>query len=318
MRRALIVTTLTLLLLLVVAAAVRPMTAAHPDFARQWDHHNYIAMATAPDSAAARVAPYSYRVLTPALARALPFGVQDNFRLITFVALWLTMIAMYYLFRAYGLSDPSAAFGLLLWSSMWWGVSFTLTDFWLCDPLLFLSTTLALLAIRRGNALAFAVVLALGVTNKETAWAVAPLWFTVAGREKWREGALALLPAVAVTAGLRLTIAGEGLSVLETMKMTLQGRYFDLYAYTYGTFGIAVLLPLLSPARALRFAVPYAPFIALVYAQLLVANNTERLLVVAAPVVLLCGLTAMEARLAVRGTKRAPQRALVRAGAGRR
>jgi hypothetical protein len=56
------------------------------------------------------------------------------------------------------------------------------------------------------------------------------------------------------------------------------------------------------------------PFLAIIYAQLLVTLNTERLLIVAAPVVIVAALIAVEVRLRGVGERRR-QRSAIAAGA---
>lgn len=149
------------------------LTSNSPDFGQDWDHHQYIAMARGENAAA----PYAYRILTPLLASLLPFSLETNFTLITFLALWGTGIAVYYLARAFDFSPPLALIDSAMFYTLYWAVGFNFYDFWLCDPLLFLFIVLAIRAARLKQARTFAVLLAVGVLNKETMLCVAPLWF---------------------------------------------------------------------------------------------------------------------------------------------
>lgn len=166
---------LAVLLTLAWFVVTPAMTPDHPDFTQQWDHHAYIAMARG----ATVNAPYAYRILTPGLARLLPFDLPTNFRLIAVIALWLTGVAVYGLARAWGYTPGWALVGCALFYTLYWAVGFTLYDFWLCDPLTFLFVTLAIRAAKLRQAGQFAGLLALGVLNKEAVLCVVPLWFSL-------------------------------------------------------------------------------------------------------------------------------------------
>lgn len=62
-----------------------------------------------------------------------------------------------------------------------------------------------------------------------------------------------------------------------------------LLSWTVGTFGLLFVLPF-GTRRNIQHCARFAPFILLVYAQLILANNTERLLVDAFPAFLIMSL----------------------------
>lgn len=155
--------------------AITPMTPDHPDFPLDWDHHHYIAMARGETPRA----PFAYRILTPGLARLLPFDLTTNFRLITIVALWATGVAVYALCRAFGYTPGWALVGCGLFYTLYWAIGYTLYDFWLSDPLTFLFVTLAIRAAKLRQRWQFAGLLAIGALNKEAVLCVTPLWFSL-------------------------------------------------------------------------------------------------------------------------------------------
>lgn len=120
-------------------------------------------------------------------------------------------------------------------------------------------------------------------------------------RKRWRRGALLIAPAVFVTAALRLAIPhSNDYSLAEALTTTLQLRAqrgdWNLYRFTLGTFGPLLIVPLLAPRANWRIVRPLLPFVALVYAQTLVATDTERLLIVACPLLILLVLNTFRVR----------------------
>lgn len=286
---------LSLIFTLSWTAITIPLTTYSADFARQWDHHQYIEMAQGKST----VAPYAYRVLTPFLARALPFDLQTNFRLLAFLVLWGTGIAVYALARAFDFAPTVALIGTALFYTLYWAVGFTSYDFWLCDPLVFLLAVLAIRSAKLRQGKQFAALLALGVLNKETALCVVPLWFTLNPDAK-REGLLGLLPSGVVLIGLHLfiQITPSEYNLFSTFReMTawrLQTFNLDtLWRVTFGTFGILLIIPWFSKSNLRHLAI-FAPYLALIYAQLLIANNTERLLVLAFPALIVMSLETIQ------------------------
>lgn len=105
-------------------------------------------------------------------------------------------------------------------------------------------------------------------------------------------GALVVLPALIVLVALRIVIqpaplatAAPGIPAIIQRRLA-EPPLMALKSYTWGTFGVLGLLPFLT-RRNLVHLRTFGLFIALIYAQLLVAINTERLLVLAFPAVIL-------------------------------
>ena len=49
-------------------------------------------------------APYCWRIMTPLLAKTLPFDIQTSFLVLAFAGVWLTGVAVYYMAKAFGFS----------------------------------------------------------------------------------------------------------------------------------------------------------------------------------------------------------------------
>lgn len=296
------------------------LSYGNPVFAEPgWDHHAYIAMAR-DNPFDFHLAPFGWRVGLPLLAKALPFGLQTNFFLIAFAAVVATAVVLYHALKAAGFNRTLALIGLGFLFTLGWAAKFPLQDFWLPDGLVFLAVTGALLCILQKRAVAFAIILVLGVTVKEAVIFVVPLYYTLQAKRPFdarlaiRTAAVAL-PAVAVLVALRLAIPArnDDLEYVATLTPQLQTfrdfiPSYDYYVllrdigyhqrlqdysletwllYTSGTWSVPVLaLAVIGAIRRPLLALRLSPFLVLVYAQILFALNIERLLVLGFPVMI--------------------------------
>ena len=314
------VSSLALIAVGLLAFRTELLSTGHSLFAEPgWDHHAYIAMAR-DNPFDFHVAPFGWRVGLPALAGALPFGLQTSFFLLTFLAVTAMLVVLYYMLAAagYGRQLALVGFGFLL--TLGWATKFALQDFWLPDGVAFLVVTLALLCVLRKQPMLFAVVVLVGVLVKEAVFFVVPLYYTLHAKRPIEPRlalttALVALPAILALLVLRLAIPArnEDLVYVATLAPHLQSfrefipsySYYELLRdigyhhrlhdyqldtwllYTTGTWTVPVLTfavigALRTPVLALRLS----PFLVLVYAQLLFAVNIERLLVLGFPAVL--------------------------------
>ncbi len=354
-----------------VACLLSPhLTPGHPAFAYPSDHHKYIRMAQE-GLFRFQIAPYSWRIAVPFLCGALPLDTTRAFLLVTMLSIWLTGVAVFWLVRSDPLArgpgarealgaasswatnpTPAAYLVLMLYFTMSWVVRFDLYDFWLPDAAAALFTVLALQAAMDRRPLRLAILLAIGVTIRESVIFVAPVyWSWNAGRAaadsrpdrrpdrrfgrlaaslarlaparlRLPAGTLALaVPAIAILAALRLglpdlngtaasagmperlTRIGPGVPVygpLAGFADLLQSRLAGLspkqiLIYLVRPFGVAPFaLALLGLPGRWRAALRLLPFVLLVYAQLLVARNDDRLLALAFPAVLLLATGGIE------------------------
>lgn len=316
---------LSFLLTSALLFGARFVVPGHPNYPKPWDHHKYIWMATN-DPLDFHIAPFCWRILVPTLAKVLPFDLEWSFFLIAFVGVWMTGVVVYSLGLRW---FPSPLFGLvamLMFFSLGWAGKLVLRNFWLPDSLAFFFVALAVYAILARRDVLFVVSVALGVLAKESVFFVVPLYYTLR-TDRWidlgllKRCALLALPAALLLVLLRVFIPPLNedpvyLSTLpEAVRLVQEGSSsygylelfravglerlrtlsaWDLYSYSAGTFGAILLLPLFAPRRAGVLFLRFLPFLLLVYAQLLFAVNTERLLVVAFPAVLLMALAGIE------------------------
>jgi hypothetical protein len=300
-----------------LAVRVELLTPSNPIFAEPgWDHHAYIAMAE-DGPFEFHLAPFGWRVLVPSLAALLPFSTSASFFLIAYVSVVGTTVATYYLGLHAGGSRAWGVVAALMFIALGWAAKFALIDYWLPDAAAFLAVSLAVLFAVRRQPLAFAVTLLLGVGAKEAVLFAAPLWYTLGAKRAvdWqlaRETVLVALPAVVVLLTLRVLIdaRNDDLGYAATLPGHLQDfrtyipgyNYLDLLRdigwehrahdrtretillYTTGTWTVPLLaLAAIGAVRNPVLALRLAPFLALVYGQLLFALNIERLLVFGFP-----------------------------------
>jgi len=184
----------------------------------------------------------------------------------------------------------------------------------------------ALFAYRR-RPLAFALCLGIAVLAKESALVAAPLYYTLNARRPIEprlalRTALAVLPAAALLVALRLLVDSRNGddAYMATMPEIIR-RFPDLYppydyrdlarhigyeqrwhyfgwsmleTFTWRPFGLAPLLfALAGGVLNWRLALRLLPSLLLIYSQLIVATDTERLLVLCFPFVALLASEAM-------------------------
>ena len=309
-REALLVAGAALALVCLLFLRTDRMTPANPDFALPMDHHKYIRMASV-GIMDFHIAPYAWRVGGPLLARSLPFDLGTNFLLITLASLWGTGVLVYLIARQFGSSRSLAFLGMLLYFSLGWTTKYLVYDFWLVDALSFFMLSLAVYLAARRQALALAVVLALGALVKESIVFAYPLYYALntgrlVDRRLLLRAVLVVLPSIAVLLTLRSAIPpwNNDPAYLATLPLTLRlvrlwdgsGGYYASYwdygwlfreiglpqvrnislsnivNWTLGTYGVAIsLLPFLDWRRNARLFLRFLPTIALVYAQVFFA-----------------------------------------------
>jgi hypothetical protein len=308
------------LLLLVVNSAFVSSSVGFvhkPKHCLETDHYHYIAMATAlpgHGSERAREAPFCYRVFVPAVVYLLGFmGVSTNaaFYLVTNFFLLAFLMAFYALLRRGGATVPESVVGVVLVGLAPGAVRWYEYQYWMPDPACLFFLTLAVGWIRAGQERRVLVVSPIAALVRETYLLTLPYAFLHA----WRRGslrsaalattrlALATLPVLVL---LRMVIpasGGVGLVAAAREMVPFRIRHLwenQLYFATLGSFGVLLPLALLNPPGMSGFTRRRPEDVALValsYASLAFANNTDRLLAYALPAVVpvaVRGLRALE------------------------
>ncbi len=276
------------------------------------DHRVYMEMAWGPPGSAEVAAPYCWRLLTPYLVFLLMktgLGMNAAYYLLTNLALFAFLFCLHAYLGRLGFTDREAALGLLLCGMLPAAVRWYEYQYWMTDPLGLLFVTLGLLLVLEERHVWLSALGALAIANRET--------FVLVGvflllhrlrleppRRALRRALLVALPMSLVLVGIRLAVPRPDESLVSTLLEMSSFRLrhlFDnqLYFATLGSLGVLLPLSLLAPRRLLedlRRRFDDAVYLALVYASLLLANNTDRLLVYAVPVLVplaLCGLRSL-------------------------
>ncbi len=297
-----IVTIFVLIFLVILYMTTPHLIPSHPDYSLPMDHHAYIAMALDPFKPVN--APFTYRILPSFIAWLLPFELVTNFQIITNISLFCTGIILYDLFRQ--CFDGLLAFtGITLFFSLEFTGRFLTFDFWLPDAPAFFFMTLCFWAIFKSKLVTYCISLTIGVLCKEIVLFTIPVFLTfVFSGEKISKKSLfrvikGILPSLLLFVVLRILIVPalqidsyDYFLLLQTIGIQrLITIPNSLYRYTITTWGLILFVyPLFTNKNQITsWLKRYSFFLVLIYAQLLIAVNTERLLVAGFfPVIFLC------------------------------
>jgi hypothetical protein len=236
-----------------------------------FDAYAYVAAAEHPT--VFTVAPWGYRVLTPAVAQAISGrSLVKAFRRLTVGALALAGVLLFLYLRRLGHGPPAALLGTAIFA-LSGPVAEVVAYPFLAEPLTLLLEVGFLLALRAGagvGVLAFIGVL--GVMSKEFFVLLLPLvWLESPheGRAAWRRAALVSLPALLCLLVLRLAwvphLSPPGFSAgafgLALSRLVSSWREWSPALLLYGLGPMAVVGLLLPEARARR---PTALYVAAV------------------------------------------------------
>ena len=310
-----------LLLTLVLVPRTDLLTYRNTSFLKPWDHHKYIYMAVH-NPFDFHIAPYCWRVLSPLIAKAMPFTLEQNFFIISFISVWGTGMIVYYLARRYAFSRTYAAIGMVAFFSVGVAAHALLADFWGTDALAMFLVALAIYCAARRLDVVFLVLVAIGVACRESALLAVPLYYGLHARKLVdmalaKRVAILALPAVAVFIALHVFIPSKNYDPTYLRTLPYQVRIvqsgnttFDLpYLRTLfihnlkslsvwktearsfiGALGVLlVVLCALGAWRNPRWFGRIAPFLALGSMQLMF-YSTERYLAVVVPVMILLAL----------------------------
>jgi hypothetical protein len=230
--------------------------------------------------------PYTFRVLTPALAGLWPGDPIPGFILIALVALPLAATALYAYERTIGLGWPAALAGAVLFTLSGGAIRMLTTPVYV-DGITYLTEAAAFWLLARRQFWPFLAVTTLGVLNRETALLPVVLYLLVEppSRATWKRAAIAvLLPSTALAAVIVWKLSAGGvlsgavpLATLAPFARTFRqdlptlSELFDVYS-TFGVLWLLALRHLPGPTAFQRRALVYA---ALVVLQLTVSRGDE-------------------------------------------
>jgi len=281
------------------------------DIVQYGDHLLYLEVARAPFTNDVR-SPFCWRLLSPLIVHVFadvedPSSLDLAYYLLNAICLISCLIIFFYYLEGLGYSFGEGVLGIFLLGSLpgfgrWYFYQSAMTD-----PPVLLIVALSFLFIQRRWYLPLSVALTIGVIGREVTVLMLPYLFLRLLREQGlvRAGrtvaGVAVIP-IAMLVFIRFGLApGEPITHLnwDTLRRFAEGRqsWDFLYFATLGTWGMVSVLLAIDARSHLRKLFRTNPeqgmFVATVFAQLLVANNVDRLLVYAYPVLIPLALTTM-------------------------
>jgi hypothetical protein len=262
------------------------------------DHSYYLAMAGGLPGhpAAAHTPPFDYRILSPFIVHTLPLSATIGFHTLTMAALIGAGALLFQLLRTLGFAAGAATGGVALFGSLYWLVEWPQMDYALVDPVSFFLAALFLLVLYRGGApLTVGAIATLAVLNKEVGLILLPagLIYLRRTRRLTKSGSLALVGApIAAAVLVRLLVPSDSSyhpvaalqDALSQRYDTWWGALRDVNRYFFPTWGPMLLVLAAQPQSLLRFTRAFPELVMiylLVHLQLLVATDTQRVLVFA-------------------------------------
>ena len=107
-----IVILISLLISFLIFSETDLMDYSHPHFKNIWNHHKYLWMAKN-NPFDFHIAPFCWKVFVPTLEKILPFGVENNFKLIFFVG------SLYWIFHVQDWSKNFLRYCLCIFNDVW-------------------------------------------------------------------------------------------------------------------------------------------------------------------------------------------------------
>ncbi len=271
------------------------------------DHYRYIEMARGPEhysaSWQAHEAPFCWRLFTPYLAFLLTrtgLNLNPAYYLITNVFLFGFLLILYLFLRASGFNIKYSLLGMVLVGLTPGAVRWYEYQYWMADPAGLFFLFLAFYLIRTGRDNYMLPLSVIAVINRGSFLIIFVYYFLfLLKNQGWRKAgkrtlAIAAVPIIAVLIIHYYIIVAVPHDIGMTLNRTIAFRYNNLwfnqaYLFTVGSLGIIFPLLLLFPKKIIKYCCREYDsliFVIAIYAQLAIANNTDRLLAYALPVLL--------------------------------
>lgn len=261
------------------------------------------------------IAPYCYRVLTPALVGCLPGPVVQRFRRFDLVVWLAALLAWHLLARRTGLSPWQATFGGLLLASCAWGPMSAFYNPCYVDPLMYLLIFIGLNLILTGRTAWLAVLLPIAMLQREQCLI---LWVAAVAHEAQHKGwskrllarygamlaacgavylslRLAIPPLLETTPPTPLVVVAVVRWLMSDPEYLLKSLLGVLYALGVPLLGFALLPGVRQYVRDHHWVRYYLLLAAL---SLLGGSDKARLVFLAQPVLILAFLHGLGPRLA--------------------
>jgi hypothetical protein len=267
------------------------------------DHHNYYTLAQNPGACDA--APHCWRLLKPYAASVLPVDVQMGFIIVNITCVVGAAIMMYYVCKEYGFDSPTALVGMSMFFYLRWASVYNIGNFWLTDTMGYFFMLVAIYGILSDRDWLFVAALVGGILAKESVLLVAPLYYGLKTDDLFDisllKKTLALsLPSVALLIAVRTLIplnsgysVGLVLSMLERHAQAI-ASIGGISQFLLDPLGLLVVFALFTNNDGHQLMIRSLPFLGLVYAQLALATDAERMIVWSFPVFVLIALHGIE------------------------
>jgi hypothetical protein len=214
------------------------------------------------DARGTQVAPWCYRVLTPALVALLPFETLLAFRVLVFISSYLSLVLLYLLIRRTKVSHPAALLAMVWYAGIFWTLKFSFYSPAYID----FQTQFLLLSILLGivSRKWWIVVLLIGIgtLQKESLLLLSPVaWVHYARFHGWRTARslryAALLVVLPTVAWLAARSAVEPINEYSSLGVLVSTLQTSLDPAIWPRFTIAIfsglgMLPLVVLANARR------------------------------------------------------------------
>jgi len=294
-----------------IIAALWHITAITPERDGRGHDGRYYAMMSADERHASPyipVAPFCYRVMTPALASYLPGPVVWRFRTINALAWWAALIAFHLLVRQCGLSKVAAYIGCGFLATCAWGPIAGLYNPCYVDPLMYLFVFMGLILMIRRSAW-LAVLLPIAMLQREQiliVWACSLAIAAAGGIRSLTHRQIAyhagiLAACMAIYAALRgwippvfstapapwVVAAGVLKWMYEDPSYAVKSALAILYAVGLPAIAVACLPDARAWMRSQRWPIAYVAIAAL---SILGGSDKARLIFLAVPVLIIAML----------------------------
>lgn len=302
-------------LLSLIALSSNLMLEGHPFYYSKYMHLAYIQ--SAENLFLFKEEPFTWRILQPLIINLIPFDKIISFFFISFLSLYFSTILIFKSIFIVLNERKFAILGAIIFLSIVWGVRFNIIEFWYPESLLYFFISLFFYGFYSKRKMLMVVALILGILTKETMLIFFPFYYTATmvntvfkrfDKKLFVENLVIVLPALFVLVIVRILISNDGgvshayywinevlwhrILTLIGLKTSLQYNIIEnqpwimtisinWYRYTIGAFGGFFLVILLTWKANSKIFLSYLVPLTLIYLQLFIAYDIERLLTIA-------------------------------------
>jgi hypothetical protein len=312
-----------LALALIVTAAVfvtTPLTRSNAGY--DFDGMFYAAMAGSPrvKPAMAHVAPWCYRVATPALVSRMPFDTLTSFRSLAFVANVASLVLLFLIARRLGFSGSLALVGVALYAGVFWTLKFSFySPAYIDAPTQVLLLAIIYLTVE-SRFVPLVAVLVVAVLQKESLAAFSLFAVAALLRQQRQHSpntfvlaaALIVAPVAALFAVRALVPAAQSLDTtretLEQLRQLITPGFWPIFIQSlFSGMGLLVVVLSIGPASWMSFLrerYEWIVYSTVALALLFGGRDKGRLFLYLLPAVIVCALVVIDNLRVTSGARR--------------